>query len=222
MEHLEALTRLQPIDRVCFLSVDQIPNVRTYMQVDDEASKIVIDLTDLLMPSLNGDESLCRQLHALSKSKYEDVVPAYNQELFSFYHQPGYGGVVILMRTSPAATSTVTNREPLERLLQNYSETERDCYIANPKAVQSFVIVNDGQMTAVNVTESVATAWRKEPSRSLCYHLYERFKMMLEGQPPSYDDMHDAYKFYTNDELGPMVVVLDGSNLNVVPNMTIS
>jgi len=225
---LDALAQLRPIDRVCFLAGDQIANAHTYMQVDDDTGKIVVDLTDLLVPSLNGNESVCRQLHTFAKSKYEDVVPAYNQALFSFYRQPASDHVVILMRTSPVAAGistlsedVITAREPLEQFLRNHTETERDCYIVHPKSVQSFVVVNDGQATALDVTEPVTTAWKRDPSRSLCYHLYEWFKMMLNGRAPSYEEMYDAYKFYTNDELGTMVVLLDGTTQNLVPSMAL-
>jgi hypothetical protein len=66
---------------------------------------------------------------------------------------------------------------------------------------------------ALDVTEPVTAAWHKDPKRSICYHLYDWFKIMRKDKAPSYESMSGHYKFYTHKELGTMVVVLDGRHI---------
>jgi hypothetical protein len=214
---LDAWSKLQPVDQVCFIPVDQIGKVRTYVKVEDIASQIMIDLTDHLMPSYNSDQSLCRQLHTFATLKYGDLVPAYDQALFSFLREPGSDNTVILMRTSTAPShdqniyrDVITTREPLDRFLENHTEIARECYLIYPKDVQIYLVIQDDIPKALDVTEPVTAAWHRDPSRSICYHLYEWFEMIHKDKVPAYEAMSNRYKFYTHDELGTMVVVLDG------------
>jgi hypothetical protein len=211
---IDALSKLEPIEQVCFISPDQVHKVRTYMQIDEDVGRFVVDLTDLLMPKYDREESLCRQLHAFASAQYPDCVPPYDQELFSFYQQPGSDNVVILMRTSKAGgdlfLEATTTREPLDQFLENHAEIARECYLIHPEYVQTYLVIQEAQPMALDVTEPVTAAWHRNPQRSICYHLYEWFKMMHKA--PSYESMSDHYKFYKNKELGTMVVVLDGRN----------
>lgn len=207
---VDSLSKLEPIDQVCFVPADQVHKVRTYLQVDEDAGKIVIDLTDALMPNYNRQESLCRQLHTLASSLYG--VPAYDQALFSFLRKPGTDDTAILMRTSKNSgdlyLEATTTREPLEQFLENHTPIDRNCYLVHPEHVQTYVI--DQDETVLDVTEPVTAAWHRDPSRSICFHLHEWFTMMHKDAVPNYEAMSSHYKFYTDNELGTMVVVLDG------------
>ena len=212
-----AFSKLEPIDQVCFIPSDQVHRVRTYMQVDENDSRLVVDLTDQLMPKYDREDSLCRQLHAFASAQYPEIVPPYDQALFSFYQQPGSDNVVILMRTSKIGgdlfLEATTTREPLEQFLENHTEIARECYLIHPEYVQTYLVIQEAEPMALDVTEPVTAAWHKDPKRSICYHLYDWVKIMRKDKAPSYESMSGHYKFYTHKELGTMVVVLDGRHI---------